>query len=77
VDYTNVAAIVETEQTDSQLVTLCHTFTGGGGTPVVNPPQGGGLPFTGDGIGLLAREAKGQILAGLLLQVLNRRRRQA
>jgi hypothetical protein len=77
VDYTNVAAIVETEQTDSQLVTLCHTFTGGGGTPVVNPPQGGGLPFTGDGIGLLAREAMGLILAGLLLLVLNRRRRQA
>ena len=49
VDYTNVATIVQTAQSDTQVVTLCHTFTGGGGAPVVNPPQGGGLPFTGDG----------------------------
>jgi hypothetical protein len=77
VDYTNVAAIVETEQSDSQLVTLCHTFTGGGGTPVVNPPQGGGLPFTGDALALLARTALALLGSGLVLLVLRRRRRQA
>jgi hypothetical protein len=75
--YTNIALIVETEQSDTQDVTLCHTFTGGGGTPVVNPPQGGGLPFTGDGIGLMAREALGLILAGGLLLFLNRKKRLA
>jgi hypothetical protein len=75
--YTNIAMIVETEQSDTQDVTLCHTFTGGGGTPVVNPPQGGGLPFTGDGIGLLAREAIGLLLAGGLLLFLSRKKRLA
>jgi hypothetical protein len=75
--YTNIAMIVETEQSDTQDVELCHTFTGGGGTPVVNPPQGGGLPFTGDGIGLLAREAIGLILAGGLLLFLTRKKRLA
>jgi len=74
-DYTNVATIVETEQSDTQVVTLCHTFTGGGGTPVVKPPQGGGLPFTGDGIGLLARWSLGLILSGGLLLALSRKRR--
>jgi hypothetical protein len=68
---------VATAQTDSQVVTLCHTFTGGGGTPVVNPPQGGGLPFTGDALGLLAREAIALILAGLVLLVVTRKRRMA
>jgi hypothetical protein len=76
-DYTNVATIVQTEQTDTQVVTLCDTFPGGGGTPVVNPPAGGGLPVTGDGVGILAREAIGLVLAGLLLLVVNRRRRTA
>jgi hypothetical protein len=74
-DYTNVATIVQTAQSDSQVVTLCDTFTGGGGGPVITPPAGGGLPFTGDALGLLAREAIGLILAGLVLLVLTRRRR--
>ena len=80
VDYTNVAGIVETEQTDTQVVTLCHTFTGGGGgiiPPVVNPPQGGGLPTTGDPVGLLVRAAGGLLLAGLVLLLVSRRRRTA
>jgi hypothetical protein len=77
VDYTNVAAIVETEQSDTQLATLCHTFTGGGGVPVVNPPQGGGLPTTGDAIGLLSRWALTMLGAGLVLLLVSRKRRTA
>jgi hypothetical protein len=75
VDYTNIATIVETEQSDSQVVSVCHTFTGGGGGPVVAPPAGGGLPFTGDALGLLARTALALIGSGLVLMVLSRKRR--
>jgi hypothetical protein len=74
-DYTNIASIVETAQSDTQVATLCHPFTGGGGTPVVNPPQGGGLPFTGDALGLLARTAAALLAAGLVLLVISRKRR--
>ncbi|HUR13678.1 MAG TPA: prealbumin-like fold domain-containing protein [Mycobacteriales bacterium] len=74
-DYTNIATIVETQQSDTQVVTLCSVFTGGGGGPVVNPPQGGGLPFTGDALGLLARTALALLGAGLVLLVLSRRSR--
>jgi hypothetical protein len=73
-DYTNVATIVETQQSDTQVVTLCDRFTGGGGRPVVNPPQGGGLPFTGDALSLLARTALALLGAGLVLLVLSRKR---
>ena len=52
-------------------------FIPSGGTPVVNPPQGGGLPFTGDALALLARTALALLGAGLVLLVLSRRRRQA
>jgi len=74
VDYTNVATIVETAQSDTQVVTLCSVFTGGGGGPVLNPPQGGGLPFTGDALALLARTAIALLGAGLVLMVLSRKR---
>jgi hypothetical protein len=72
-DWTNVASIVETEQSDSQVVTLCGTFTGGGGGPVVTPPQGGGLPFTGDSLGVLLRQGLALLLAGLALLLVSRR----
>jgi hypothetical protein len=75
VDYTNVAVIVETEQSDTQVVTVCSTFTGGGGGgPVVTPPQGGGLPFTGDLTWLLFRSALALLFAGLVLLLVSRRR---
>lgn len=77
VDYNNIATIVETAQNDSQVATLCHTFTAGGGILVVNPTQGGGLPTTGDAIGLLARSSAGLLLAGLLLLMVSRKRRSA
>jgi hypothetical protein len=76
-DYTNVATIVQTAQTDSQVVTLCDTFTGGGGGPVITPPAGGGLPFTGDALGLLARSALALLGSGLVLLLLSRKRRSA
>jgi hypothetical protein len=72
-DFTNVASIVETEQSDSQVVTLCGNFTGGGGGPVVTPPQGGGLPFTGAGLGVLLRQGLALLLAGLALLLVSRR----
>lgn len=74
VDYTNVATIVETAQSDTQVVTLCSVFTGGGGGPVINPPQGGGLPTTGDALALLARTAIALLGGGLVLLVLSRKR---
>jgi hypothetical protein len=72
-DWTNVATIVETEQSDSQVVTLCGTFSGGGGGPVVTPPQGGGLPFTGAGLAVLLRQGLALLLAGLALLLVSRR----
>ncbi len=82
-DYTNVATIVQTEQSATATVTLCHTFTGGGGTPSPGPTpsptppptQGGGLPFTGDSLSLLARTAIALVAAGLMMLVVSRRRR--
>jgi len=78
-DYTNTAQILETSQTASQTATLCHTFTGGGGAPVVTPPAtgGGGLPFTGDALGLLARTAAALLVGGLVLLMISRKRRSA
>jgi hypothetical protein len=83
-DYTNVAQIVETKQSDSQVVTLCHTFTGGGGeeptpnpTPAPTPIPGPSLPATGDAIGLLSRSALAMIAGGLILLLVNRKRRRA
>jgi hypothetical protein len=73
-DYTNIAKIVETGQSDTQVVTLCHPPLGSG-TPVVTPPPG--LPFTGDFTGLLSRTAIAMLLAGLVLLAFSRRRRQA
>ncbi len=77
--YTNIATIVETEQSDSQAVKVCGTFTGGGGgNPVLSPPvtvsSGGGLPITGDLSGLLGRWALALLLSGGLLLALGRRR---
>lgn len=71
--FTNVAQLVETEQSDSQDVEVCG-FTGGGG--VVTPPTGGGggLAVTGDMTGLLTRWALALLAAGAFLLVLGRRR---
>jgi hypothetical protein len=69
VDFTNIASIVETGQSDTQVATLCSEFTGGGGG--VGEPE---LPFTGDALGLLARTALALMGSGLLLLVLTRRR---
>ena len=72
--YTNVATIVETEQSATADAELCG-FTGGGGT-IVTPPTGGGggLAFTGDLTGLFARWALGMLLAGAVLLLIGRRR---
>jgi hypothetical protein len=83
-DYPNVASIAETEQTATASVRLCHTFTGGGGGPVITPTPsptpitgGGGLPFTGAALGLMARTALALLGAGLVLLLVSRKRRQA
>ncbi len=78
--YTNVATLVETEQSDTVDVEVCGTtFTGGGGGPVVTPPivippsGGGGLPTTGGLTDVLSRWALALLLGGALLLVLGRR----
>jgi hypothetical protein len=40
---------------------------------VVTPPQGGGLPFTGAGLGVLLRQGLALLLAGLALLLVSRR----
>ncbi|MGB8652618.1 MAG: hypothetical protein WCD35_18365, partial [Mycobacteriales bacterium] len=75
-DYTNVASIVQTEQSDSQVVTVCGPTTGGGGGVVVTPKPptgGGGLPFTGDLSGVLGRWALAMVLEGAVLVLVGRR----
>ena len=71
--YTNVATIVETQQSASQDVEVCP-FTGGSGSVIVPTPGGGGLPVTGDLSGMLARWALAMLGAGAMLLLLSRRR---
>ena len=77
--YTNLATLVQTEQTATADVEVCgNEITGGGGGTTVGPPVttggGGGLAFTGDLTGVLGRWALGLLLGGAVLLLLGRRR---
>ena len=73
--YTNVAQLVETDQSASQDVSVCGQFTGGGGT-ITPPAKGGGvLTFTGANTAMMAEWALAGLAAGVLLLLVGRRRR--
>jgi hypothetical protein len=81
-DYTNVATIEETAQSDQQVVTVCGTFTGGGGGTFTGGGGGGttatpttALPRTGFELTDQAAYGAALVLAGLGALLLAPRRR--